>query len=805
MSDSAPLSRFAGVPAAPPGGTASLGRFALQRQLGQGAQASVWLGWDPRLQREVAIKLLAPMLGMQAPQLLEQWLGEARHVGRLAHPNIVRVFEADVQDGQPYIVFEYVPGGTLAERLQQQGRCAAHDAVALMAEVLDGLQAAHAAGIVHRDLKPTNIMLDAQGHAQVMDFGVAVTTANAAQAPVAGTPAYMAPEATKGALPAPSMDIYSAALVLVELLAGRPLMHQSDTWQGLYRIADDRIALPDDLGAGTDDGLRSILLRALAREPAQRYTSAADFRNALRAWATPAATAQAVGNATLDFLLLRMRRKSDFPALSDSVVRIQRVASSEDDSVGDLTREILKDVALTNKVLRLVNSALFAHANRGAVSTVSRAVSLVGFNAVRNMALSLVLLEHMQDKAHAEQMREEFLRAMMAGSVAAELGGRELAEESFIGAMFQNLGRMLCSFYFPEEAAQIRAAVASGTAEDAAALQVLGLGLEDLGVGVARTWGLPDALQRCMRAPLGAPPMRPPQQGGEGLRWLARAANEVAQAILHTDPGQLDARLLALAQAYARPLQQSPDAFAEAVQQARQRLVELARALELQVTPGSLAARLLRQPQAAAPEPPVDIFSAHELHAEPTVPMVATVVLDRSQAMAQAADVLAAGIQDITNAMVDEGFKLNDVLRMILETMLRALGARRILFALRDPRTDTLVGRFGLGEGSEAAAPALAVPLRNTADLFAAVCLRGADTLIADATQGQLRARLPGWYAQGLNAATFLLLPLQLKGRPFALIYADHDHAGALAVDDKVLGMLRTLRNQAVMAFRQRS
>ena len=279
----------------------------------------------------------------------------------------------------------------------------------------------------------------------------------------------MAPEATAGAAPAPSMDIYSAALVLVELLTGRPLIHQTDTWQALYRIANETLALPSDLGPGVDDNLRAILQRALAREPSARFASAADFRDALRAWAAPVSAPTAASNATLDFLLRRMLHKSDFPALSDSVARIQRVASSEDDSISDLTNEILKDVALTNKLLRLVNSVNFAHASRGSVSTVSRAVSLVGFNAVRNMALSLVLLDHMQNKQHASQMREEFLRSMMAGSLAAELcGPGQGSEEAFIGAMFQNLGRMLCEFYFPEEASQIRALAASGRVEGGA-------------------------------------------------------------------------------------------------------------------------------------------------------------------------------------------------------------------------------------------------------------------------------------------------------------------------------------------------
>ena len=785
---------------------AFLGRFELQRVLGQGAQATVWLAQDPRLQRPVAIKLMPPMQGEDA-SVLETWLREARHVGRLAHPYIVPVFEADVQGRQPYIVFEYVPGCTLAEHLAQQGRCAPHDAVALMVDVLDGLQAAHTAGIVHRDLKPSNVMVDAHRHARVMDFGLAAAVASPSDAQLAsGTPAYMAPEATAGAPPAPAMDIYSAALVLVELLTGRPLIHQTDTWQALYRIANETLELPADLGPGVDDNLRAILQRALAREPSARHASAADFRDVLRTWAAPVSAPTAASNATLDFLLRRMRHKSDFPALSDSVARIQRVASSEDDSISDLTNEILKDVALTNKLLRLVNSVNFAHASRGSVSTVSRAVSLVGFNAVRNMALSLVLLDHMQNKQHASQMREEFLRAMMAGSLAAELcGPGQGSEEAFIGAMFQNLGRMLCEFYFPEEANQIRALAASGRVEggdESAAVQVLGLGFEDLGAGVARVWGLPETLQRCIRKPQGSPPQRPPEQGVERLRWVARAANEATTLLLRNERKQAEEGLRVLATQYARTLAMSAEAIGAATLTARQKLVTMAQVLELRVEKGAPAARLLALPTSAdVPSDTEDMLSTHELRSDDTHAMVQTQA-GMAPSPAEVAEVLSAGIQDITNAMV-ENFKLNDILRMILETMFRALGARRMVFCLRDAKTDIVTGRFGLGEGSDEAVRALAVPLKVPGDLFAAVCLRGADMLINDATEPRMQERLPGWYQKNLNAPTFLLLPLQIKGRPFALIYADQSRPGGIAVDDKALGLLRTLRNQAIMAFRQ--
>ena len=162
---------------------------------------------------------------------------------------------------------------------------------------------------------------------------------------------------------------------------------------------------------------------------------------------------------------------------------------------------------------------------------------------------------------------------------------------------------------------------------------------------------------------------------------------------------------------------------------------------------------------------------------------------------------MTAGIQDITNAMV-ESFKLNEVLRMVLETMLRALRLSRVVFCLRDPKTDVISGRFGLGHEVESVARAFRVAMQGETDLFAAVCRKGADTLITDAFAPQIARRLPAWYLQHVNAPAFLLLPLAIKGAPFALIYADKAQPG-FELSEKELSLLRTLRNQAVMAFRQ--
>ncbi|RYI36152.1 MAG: hypothetical protein EON48_00160 [Acetobacteraceae bacterium] len=183
---------------------------------------------------------------------------------------------------------------------------------------------------------------------------------------------------------------------------------------------------------------------------------------------------------------------------------------------------------------------------------------------------------------------------------------------------------------------------------------------------------------------------------------------------------------------------------------------------------------------------------------------------DKAQTPHAAADVLTNGIQDITNSMVDT-FKLNDILRMILETIYRALDCRRVIFCLRDAKTMQLIGRIGLGEGAEGIKGAFQVPLKLApgaqADLFTAVSLKGADTLISDASAAPIVSRLPTWFRDRVQAPTFLLLPLAMKHQGkdmvLGLIYADKAQAGSLQISEKDLSLLRTLRNQAVMAFKQ--
>jgi serine/threonine protein kinase len=793
--------------------TDTLGRFQLKRQLGQGAQSTVWLAHDPRMERDVAIKVLRPSAAAD-DQAIKQWLQEARSVGRVKHPSIVPVYEADIQDQYAYLVFEYVAGDTLAQLLARKGALPAREAVAYMMDVLDAIAVAHTEGIVHRDIKPSNLLVDGSGRARVMDFGIAArtqTSANGTQVALGGTVGYLSPEAIGGAQPVPSMDLFACGLVLAELLMGKPLVNESDASRAMYRLAHEQLELPASLGTDVDDALRSLVNRALVRDTQQRFPDARSFFNALNTWRNPphSDAAQGGSGGTLEFLMRRMRHKTDFPALSESVVRIQSMATSETESVSSVTNQILKDVALTNKLLRVVNSAHYARG--GSISTVSRAVTLVGFNGIRNMALSLVLLEHMQDKGHAAQLKDEFVRSLLAGTLGSEMcANAKEAEEAFIGSMFQNMGRLLTQFYFPEEAEQVRALMQTESpppTEVSASQRVLGLSYEDLGLGIAKAWGLPDSIQKCMRHPVGAPPSHASPELTDRLRWVATASNEMADAMLKYDAEEATPHLEQVARKYARAVGSNEKHLNAAVELAKTKLQDMVSAMEIRVKKDSAAHRVL----GGAPTAPTAAPAAHaagkdaslghlELQATQAIDLSAT---PEALEPRQVAETLAAGIQDITNAMVED-FKLTDVLRMILETMYRAMGFDRIIFCMRDAKTETVVGRFGLGEGVETFVKGFKVPLKAaTPDLFGVVCIKGVDSMISDASDPRIVARLPAWYLGSLNAPAFLVLPLQVKGAPFGLIYADKTRKGALELDDKELALLRTLRNQAVMAFKQ--
>jgi serine/threonine-protein kinase len=274
------------------------GRYRLIAPLGEGGMATIWRALDEQLDREVAVKLLREQYGTDAG-FAARFRQEARAAGSLAHPNIVPVYDYGTDtDGAQYIVMQLVEGDDLATILRERGSLETEEGVRIAIGVASALEAAHRRGLVHRDVKPGNILLTDDGDVKVTDFGIARAVAEASMT-VTGTTLgsvhYFSPEQARGDEVTGASDVYALGIVLYEMLTGRrPFEGDSAAGVALKRLNED--PPPPSTYRPVPSGLSAIVMRALQREPTDRFPDAGSFAEALRAWQKdPAAAAAAAG------------------------------------------------------------------------------------------------------------------------------------------------------------------------------------------------------------------------------------------------------------------------------------------------------------------------------------------------------------------------------------------------------------------------------------------------------------------------------------------------------------------------------
>ena len=265
------------------------GRYRMEALLAVGGMGEVWAARDLLLGRAVAVKVLAGALAGDG-RAAERLRREARAAGRLEHPNIARVLDPGEHDGRPYLVMELLEGESLAARIDRAGAMPPAEAARVVAAVADALEAAHQAGVVHRDVKPgnvflTNTSLTASGEVKVLDFGIAAAAGDTAitTGDLLGTAAYLAPERVLGHRATPAADIYALGVVLYELLAGhRPFTGDSDVELAMGHVNATPPPLSESAPA-TPPSLIAACHQALAKDPASRPSSAAEFARLVRA------------------------------------------------------------------------------------------------------------------------------------------------------------------------------------------------------------------------------------------------------------------------------------------------------------------------------------------------------------------------------------------------------------------------------------------------------------------------------------------------------------------------------------------
>ncbi|MDR3429194.1 HDOD domain-containing protein [Silvimonas sp.] len=655
-------------------------------------------------------------------------VGDIAAVG-LKHAGLVPLLECTRFDEQSALVYKYEQGSRLSEQ-----HFSIALAVDLVIDLLDALAVLHEAGLTHGHVTAHNILLDTQQKPRLLDIGTGRGLA--------------------------ADDVHAVGALFYMILTGQTAAPGAN---------QPRPEL--------DAALDQLLMSALQPRP----PAAAALRDALRNWRGDSTPMAEGAPGTLEFLLRRMRHTSDFPALSQAIGAINKINEGDAERLQVLSGVILNDFSLVNKLLRLVNSASYGQFG-GTISTISRAIVILGFDAIRNLAITLLLFEHMHNKAHAAQLRDAVLQAFFGGllarQIALECGARD-AEESLICGMFHHLGRLLTVYYFPEEQREITRRIQSGMSEESAAIAVLGMSWDELGIGVARHWLFPERIVNAMR-PLPDGMMREPASTLERLRVYAN----------------LSARLVPLVGA-------APVKLNEPV-----RLFGTATGLDfrgMQQVMKAAGAALMEQLGAIGVDAHHSVFLQTLLRgegAEQSADVMDDLVLtSATQTAGDAAAVLSAGVQDITQALVSN-FALNDVLRMILETMYRGIGFERVLLCTRDAKKPMILARFGFGNDVNSVIPRFQMDTTQKGDVFQVTLERNLDVLIDDIDAPSIAARVPQWYRQQVAAATFMLFPIKVGDRVLGFFYGDKTVPGSITVGSNELNLLKTLRNQAVLAIR---
>ena len=250
------------------------GRYHVRSRLAHGGMSTVYLATDQRLDRDVALKVLYPHLA-DDQRFLERFEREAKSAARLSHPHVVGVLDQGVEDGPDrgvaYLVMEYVPGKTLRDLLRERGRLTPRQALAMLDPVIEGLGAAHDAGLIHRDVKPENVLLAERGGIKIADFGLArAVSAGTNTGTLVGTAAYLPPELVTGEPADARSDIYSAGIMLFELLTGTQPYHGDAPIQVAFQHVNSRVPAPSSVVPGLAEDLDELVLWCTAVDPEER-------------------------------------------------------------------------------------------------------------------------------------------------------------------------------------------------------------------------------------------------------------------------------------------------------------------------------------------------------------------------------------------------------------------------------------------------------------------------------------------------------------------------------------------------------
>jgi HD-like signal output (HDOD) protein len=498
-----------------------------------------------------------------------------------------------------------------------------------------------------------------------------------------------------------------------------------------------------------------------------------------------------------------MRFKGELPAFSENIIEINKKLSSlhsiKFSSDREISNLILKDMSLTNKLLKVVNSAFYG-SMLGKVATISRAIFLLGFEKVRMAAASLIVFEYLQNKSEAEDLKDATLSSFFSAFIARDVArGIQLrsSEEAFICALLHNLGKLLVICYFPEEYEEIKNIIAlQSMDEQRASRHVLGVSYSELGIGITRTWNFPEIITSSMEI-VDQPQEKIAETETDMMKSIANYANELSVLVTEADENRRNESLVALNEKYNRgipfPFERSAYLIADAVTE----IDSYASMFKVNKEKSRFVRRLVTFCKETLPDdektasllPDAPENSDHKSGTDSVTPSSAK---DTQTAL------LKNSLVEIDDAL-QSGSNMSQLLYMILETMYRGFEFNRVLICMLNQSRTRMAARFGFGENIDDFISRFEFKIVRSSDFFNMAVLRRKDYLIDDLMARGIRENLPDWYLKMVSVKSILIYPLIVKDNCIGLFYADKKNAGILNEDQQ--GYMNILRNKAILSI----
>ena len=490
-----------------------------------------------------------------------------------------------------------------------------------------------------------------------------------------------------------------------------------------------------------------------------------------------------VSNPRANSVLDAIRSHPQLPGLAANIGRIVAIADSENESIQELRDVILADVHLTQRILTIANSVGYRLPSGSGVSTISRAIVVIGFEQVKVIALGMMFVDQIPDPERAAAMKAELIRALQASLLAREMS-RQLVpddkEKAGIAALLGNVARLLLVMIDFKSFVEISRRVEAGASEAAAVSEVLGMSIETLTKEVLTLWGIPDTLVALSSGTSGPAESKQSRRLGR----IVRLAAATAQYLGHPEGPERDVLIGEVRSECLADGGVSPEAFDRWMT-----------AADAQLRPIRALFR------AAIPVP----AAAEQGFPEGTVIDAAAPVTGQLNAVGKPAnsrELVLSRLQDVTD-LIAQGQGLTATLRTALECLHTGFGYSRSILLLREAGTSRIHARLWCGDVTKTQASRLEIDIGTQGDLFAEAVRRGSDLQIQNARDPKIAARLPPYFTAAFpRTASFIVLPIVSGDSPIACILVGRDVPETGPISSEDISLLRAVRGQIVLAMK---